>query len=49
MADAWQRYADTNGLIMPDAATFYSKPVDGKKILSTDQSWARIALSGEHL
>lgn len=31
LARAWQDYADSNGVIRPDAATFYAKPVVGRK------------------
>ena len=31
LAAAWQNYADANGVIEPDEAVFYSKPVVGRK------------------
>jgi len=31
LASAWLEYADANGVIQPDAPTFYSKPVVGRK------------------
>ena len=31
LAKAWQDYADSNGVIQPNAATFYSRPVVGRK------------------
>jgi arylsulfatase len=31
LAKAWEAYADTNGVIRPNAATAYSKPVVGRK------------------
>jgi hypothetical protein len=31
LAQAWKRYADSNGVIQPNAATAYSKPVVGRK------------------
>lgn len=31
LASAWQDYADTNGVIQPDAPTAYSKPIVGRK------------------
>jgi arylsulfatase len=31
LAAAWQIYADANGVIEPDEAVFYSKPIVGRK------------------
>ena len=31
LARAWQDYAETNGVIQPDTATAYAKPVVGRK------------------
>ena len=31
LAAAWQNYADANGVIEPDEAVFYSKPIVGRK------------------
>ena len=31
LARGWQNYADSNGVIQPDSATFYSRPVVGRK------------------
>ena len=31
MSSAWQDYADSNGVIQPDAPIAYSKPVIGRK------------------
>jgi arylsulfatase len=31
LAAAWEVYADSNGIIQPDAPVFYSKPIVGRK------------------
>jgi arylsulfatase A-like enzyme len=31
LADAWETYAEANGIIQPDVATAYAKPVTGQK------------------
>ena len=31
LAAAWQNYADANGVIEPDEAVFYRKPIVGRK------------------
>jgi hypothetical protein len=31
LAKAWEAYAEANGVIQPDVATAYAKPVSGRK------------------
>jgi hypothetical protein len=31
LAKGWEDYAKSNGVIQPDTATFYAKPIAGRK------------------
>jgi hypothetical protein len=31
LAEGWEAYAQTNGVIVPNSPTFYAKPVTGRK------------------